>query len=90
MGMAARRMRSHIIIRYAKDHEVDLIVLGTHGQSTVDSMLLGSVARKVVGKASCPVLTVRHPEYQYEMPLRQISSAIQHTKSIQINEVQEW
>jgi nucleotide-binding universal stress UspA family protein len=48
------------IIRHAVDHEIDLIVLGTHGQSTVDSMLLGSVARKVVAKAPCPVLTVRH------------------------------
>ena len=51
------------IIRYAKDQEIDLIVLGIHGRSTLASMLLGSVAEKVVGKAPCPVMTVRHPEY---------------------------
>lgn len=47
------------IIRYAKSHDVDLIVLGTHGRGAVEHMLLGSVAEKVVRKAPCPVLTVR-------------------------------
>jgi nucleotide-binding universal stress UspA family protein len=36
----------------------DLIVLGTHGYSGVDRLLLGSVTDKVLRKASCPVLTV--------------------------------
>ena len=56
------------IIGYAKDQEIDLIVVGTHGRSASASMLLGSVAEKVVGKAPCPVLTVRHHEYTFEMP----------------------
>jgi len=56
------------IIHYAKDQEIDLIVLGTHGRSALASMLLGSVAEKVVSKAPCPVLTVRHPEHKFEMP----------------------
>lgn len=56
------------IIRYARDHYIDLIVMGTHGHSEVASMPLGSVAEKVVSKAPCPVLTVRHPEYKFEMP----------------------
>jgi len=56
------------IIRYAKDLEIDLIILGTHGRSAVASMLLGSVAEKVIGKAPCPVMTVRHPGYTFEMP----------------------
>jgi len=56
------------IIRYAKDQEIDLIVLCTHGRSAVASMLLGSVAEKVVSKAPCPVLTVSHPEYEFDMP----------------------
>ena len=51
------------IIRYAKDHAIDLIVMGTHGRGAVGHMLLGSVADKVVRRAPCPVLTVRQPEH---------------------------
>jgi nucleotide-binding universal stress UspA family protein len=36
----------------------DLIVLGTHGRGGVEHLLLGSVAEKVMRKASCPVLVV--------------------------------
>ena len=56
------------IIRYARDHAVDLIVLGTHGRTGLAHVLLGSVAEKVVRKAPCPVLTVRPPEHQFQMP----------------------
>ena len=56
------------IIRYAKSENVDLIVMGTHGRGPVAHMLLGSVAEKVVRKAPCPVLTVRHPEHEFVMP----------------------
>lgn len=53
------------IIQYAKEHSVDLIVMGTHGRGAVAHMLLGSVAEKVVRKAPCPVLTVRHPQHEF-------------------------
>lgn len=56
------------IIRYARDQSIDLIVLGTHGRSALSAMLLGAVAEKVVRKAPCPVLTVRHPQHKFEMP----------------------
>jgi len=56
------------IIRYAKEHDVDLIVMGTHGRSGLAHVLLGSVAEKVVRKAPCPVLTVRHADHSFEMP----------------------
>jgi nucleotide-binding universal stress UspA family protein len=56
------------IIRYARDQSIDLIVIGTHGHSALAAMLLGSVAEKVVRKAPCPVLTVRHPQHEFEMP----------------------
>ena len=50
------------IVRYAEEQQVDLIVIGTHGRGPLGHMLLGSVAEKVVRKAPCPVLTVRHPQ----------------------------
>ena len=54
------------IVEYAKENAIDLIVMGTHGRSGLSSILMGSVTEKVVHKAHCPVLTVRHPDYEFE------------------------
>jgi nucleotide-binding universal stress UspA family protein len=56
------------IVRYAKERDFDLIIMGTHGRSGVAHMLTGSVTEKVVRKAPCPVLTVRHPEHEFIIP----------------------
>lgn len=56
------------IVRYARDNDIDLIVMGTHGRGPIAHILLGSVAERVVRKAPCPVLTVRHPEHEFVMP----------------------
>ncbi len=47
------------LLRYAEEHDVDLIVMGTHGRRGVQRILIGSVAEEVVRRAACPVLTVR-------------------------------
>jgi len=47
------------IIKAARDYDIDLIIMGTHGRRGISHMLIGSVAEKVVRKAPCPVLTVR-------------------------------
>ena len=47
------------IIKAARDKDIDLIVIGTHGRTGLAHMLIGSVAEKVVGKAPCPVLSVK-------------------------------
>jgi nucleotide-binding universal stress UspA family protein len=46
------------ILREAEALPADLIVIGTHGRSGFDRLVLGSVAEKVLRKAECPVLTV--------------------------------
>jgi nucleotide-binding universal stress UspA family protein len=56
------------IIRCAREKDIDLIVMGTHGHTGLAHMLLGSVTEKVVRKAPCPVLTVRHPEHEFVHP----------------------
>jgi nucleotide-binding universal stress UspA family protein len=56
------------IIRFAKERNVDLIVMGTHGHTGLAHVLLGSVTERVVRKAPCPVLTVRHPEHEFVHP----------------------
>lgn len=47
-----------VILDYAAVNAVDLIVMGTHGTSGFQHLLLGSVTEKVLRKAICPVLTV--------------------------------
>jgi universal stress protein A len=68
---------AHAIVDYAHDHNINLIVMGTHGRTGMAHLLLGSVAERVVRTAHCPVLTVhtdrvvaRRPERAYlpEMP----------------------
>jgi len=56
------------IVRYAKERDIDLIVMGTHGRGFVAHMLMGSVTEKVVRRAPCPVLTVRHSEHDFVVP----------------------
>jgi nucleotide-binding universal stress UspA family protein len=56
------------IVRYAKDNDVDLIVMGTHGRGLVGHVVMGSVAEKVVRTAPCPVLTVRTPQHEFVTP----------------------
>lgn len=56
------------IIRAARELEADVLVIGSHGQSGLSETLFGSTAEKVVRKAPCAVLVVRHPEHRFEMP----------------------
>jgi len=56
------------IIRYARTHDIDLIVLATHGRTGLAHVIIGSVAESVVRTAPCPVLTVRPKGHQFVMP----------------------
>jgi len=47
------------IVRFAKEHEIDLIVMATHGRGFFSHAILGSTTERVVRRAPCPVLTVR-------------------------------
>ena len=47
------------IVRAARAHRADMIVLGTHGRTGLARFFVGSVAARVVAAAGCPVLTVR-------------------------------
>jgi nucleotide-binding universal stress UspA family protein len=48
------------IATYAKDHAIDLVVLGTHGHGALRRLLLGSVAMKVLHDVACPVWMHHH------------------------------
>jgi universal stress protein A len=68
LGMS--RVDSHVlngaaaleIVAFAKDHDFDLIVMGTHGRKGLSHLLMGSVAERVLRTAHCPVLTVKATE----------------------------
>jgi nucleotide-binding universal stress UspA family protein len=47
------------IVRAARARRADLIVLGTHGRTGLNSFLIGSVAQRVIASAPCAVVTVR-------------------------------
>jgi nucleotide-binding universal stress UspA family protein len=47
------------IINVAKSIKADIIVMGSHGHGTFGSLLLGSVAQKVLSSSHVPVLVIR-------------------------------
>lgn len=54
------------IVRVAGDHEVDLIVVSSHGRTGLGRIIFGSTAEAVVRHASCPVLVVKPPPQEEE------------------------
>ena len=50
---------ANVIVRYAEDHDIDGVVMGSHGRSGVSRILLGSVAETVVRRSPVPVTVVR-------------------------------
>lgn len=47
------------IVHYANHHQIDLIVMSTHGRTGLSRVIMGSVAEAVVRKADCPVLAIK-------------------------------
>jgi len=50
------------IVRYAAEAGIDLIVMGTHGRTGLERLLMGSVAERVMREAPCSVLVVKLPK----------------------------
>jgi nucleotide-binding universal stress UspA family protein len=50
---------AHVIVHYAKEKEIDQIVMGTHGRTAIASMLMGSTTAKVLHLTKIPILLVR-------------------------------
>jgi universal stress protein A len=49
------------VVDYAREEEIELVVIATHGRTGLSHVLLGSVAERIVREAPCPVLTIRDP-----------------------------
>ena len=63
ISMKSQILRSISVVKdittYAKSHKFDLIVMGSHGRTGMDKLILGSVANGVLQKSSCPVLIIK-------------------------------
>lgn len=69
-GVAARPLvrtglAAHEIIEAAKDFDVDLVIIATHGFAGWKHFCIGSTAERVARMAPCPVLVVREKEYEF-------------------------
>jgi nucleotide-binding universal stress UspA family protein len=57
---SVRRGTPHrTVLEYVDDNDIDLVVMGTHGRTGLNRLLLGSVTEKVIRLSPVPVLTVR-------------------------------
>jgi universal stress protein A len=64
-SMIRSGLPAHEIVEAAKESDVDLIVIATHGYTGWKHFCIGSTAERVVRAASCPVLVVREKEHEF-------------------------
>jgi nucleotide-binding universal stress UspA family protein len=58
-------LATHEIVEAAKELDVDLIVIATHGYTAWKHLCIGSTAERVVRAAPCPVFVVREKEHEF-------------------------
>lgn len=58
------------IVEHTKHHNVDAIVIGTHGHGAVARFFLGSVADKVIHAAECPIIVTKEPKGAIKHPVK--------------------
>ncbi len=70
-----------MLLEYAHEKDIDLIVMGTHGRTGFSRLLMGSVAEEIVRRAECPVLTIKTPSANEETHAQSESSMKQDSPS---------
>jgi nucleotide-binding universal stress UspA family protein len=56
------------IVRYAREHKVDFIVMGASGSTELDKQTFGSTVENVARRAHCHVMAIRNPELAFKLP----------------------
>ncbi len=56
------------IVRYARENEVDFIVMGASGSTELDKQTFGSTVENVARRAHCHVMAIRNPELAFKLP----------------------
>jgi nucleotide-binding universal stress UspA family protein len=49
------------LLEFLEEHPADLVVMGSHGRTGINRLVMGSVAEELVRRAPCPVLIVKQP-----------------------------
>ncbi len=49
------------IEQVVREHHCELVVLGTHGRTGLDHLLMGSIAEKIIRRCPCPALVIKYP-----------------------------
>lgn len=61
------RSAGHGIFEFLENNDFDLVVVGTRGRTRLRSLLLGTVAEKVINRSSCSVLAVKPENFRFEL-----------------------
>lgn len=72
------------IAEYAEDNNIDLIVVGSHGYSGIDRLLMGSEARRLIRHATVPVLVVKSHDTakeHTEVPFRHLLAPVDFSEA---------
>lgn len=56
-----------VLAQYAREHDADLIVMGTRGRTNLRYVLLGSTAERIVREAPCSILAVKPEEFSIDI-----------------------
>lgn len=64
------------LLEASVDYGADLIVMGTHGRSGLEHLIIGSIAERLIRTARCPVLAVRDPRVPEERRALEIMEPI--------------
>ena len=81
-----------VIIDYAAQHDVDLIVMGTHGREGIAHFALGSVAERVMRRATCPVQVVKRKplsDHQLDVAAEAISETFGEQLTGELKETEQ-
>ncbi|MFD1563354.1 universal stress protein [Haloarchaeobius amylolyticus] len=63
---------ANTIVDYAASHDVDLVVMPTHGRQGLERVLLGSTTERVIRQAETPTLTIRPDTDAIDYPYRSV------------------
>lgn len=58
VSAVVRGQPASAVLQYASEHDIDLIVVGTHARTGIDRLVVGSVAERIIRDSPVPVVTV--------------------------------
>ena len=66
---------------YVKEKEIDLIIMGTTGEETIEEFFTGNHTEQVIEKVPCPVISVKENVFRTDLDLIVLGVDLKHDKS---------